>query len=484
MRLADIVAALDRPSVEGVVDRPIQGVTHDSRAAGPLDLYVAIPGAHVDGRRFVPGLKVAAVIAEGPVNAEAGVSTILVPDARRALALAAAALHGQPARHLPVVGITGTNGKTTTTWMLEGIARGAGLSCGVIGTIGHRIAGEAIPTRFTTPEAPALQALLARALDAGCAYVAMEVSSIGIALERVAQIPFRVGIFTSFSQDHLDFHKDMATYLAAKERLFTELMDPDGTAILCGDDPVVRAIRPRAARTWRTSVGGEGEIRALDARLDGKGAVARVETPMGAGTLRLRMPGLHNLQNALGALGAGLALGIPLEQVLGGLEAMDPVPGRLEPIENPLGITVLVDYAHTPDALARVLTTLRPLTRGRLLTLFGCGGDRDAEKRPLMGEAASAGSDRVYLTSDNPRSEDPLAILAQILAGVRGERVVEPDRARAIALVIADAQPGDLVLIAGKGHESTQTIGQIERPFSDAAVARAALAARASSGTP
>jgi len=478
MRLDQIVDALEHPSVSGPLDRTVSSVTHDSRRAGRDDVFVAIPGAVVDGRRFVPGLQVAAVIAEGPVNAEPGVTVIQVPSARAALADAAAVVSGRPATALPVVGITGTNGKTTTTWLLEGIAQAAGWPVGILGTAGHHIAGAPVATERTTPEAPVVQGLLARARDAGCRFVAMEVSSHGVALERVRAIPFQVVAFTSWGRDHLDFHGTPEAYFAAKARLFTELVDPTGAAVLNAEHPDIAALSPRTATTWRVRLSEPADLWIEGLRLGLDGAEGQVHTPCGSGPFRLQLLGAHNVENALCALGCALALGVSLDEALAGLAGQRAVRGRLEAVPNGHGLHVLVDYAHTPDALERVLATLRTLGAGRILTVVGCGGDRDKGKRPLMGQAADVGSDCVYATSDNPRSEDPGQILAELVAGVAGEHRAIVDRAEAIATAIQDATPSDIVLIAGKGHERTQEIAGVRHPFDDAEVAAAALARR------
>ena len=487
MRLRQLLPFLEPLSSSGDLDRTVTAVTHDSREARADAVFVAIQGARQDGRRFAPTLDVAAVVAEGPVQVRPGVAVVQVASARRALAQAAAALAGQPGRQVPVIAVTGTNGKTSSCWMLEHIALTAGRSPGILGTTGHRLRGVPLPdgplTRFTTPEAPILQALLAQMRDAGCNLIAMEASSIGLALHRADEIPFRAAAFTSFSRDHLDFHHTEAAYLAAKQRLFTALIDPDGVAVLNGDDPVIAATPTRARTTWRyTCRGADAEIVATAPQLSLAGVVAQVQTPAGSGELRLPLVGMHNLENALAVLGCALAVGISLADALRGLSSLPVIPGRLEAVPGPAsGPRVFVDYAHTPDALARVLATLRPLTAGRLVTVFGCGGDRDPGKRPLMGAEAGAASDQVFVTSDNPRHEDPDAIIAEILPGVAGAAaavVVEPDRAAAIGGAIAGAGPEDVVLIAGKGHETYQIVGDVQRPFSDVAVASAALRAR------
>ena len=480
MHLSALLPRLCARSVDGPTDRMIAGVSHDSREVGPDDIFVAITGARFDGRRFAPGLDVAAIIAQGPVEARPGVTVIEVDDSRAALAAAAAALAGDPAAKIPVIGLTGTNGKTTTCWMLERIFLHAEKTPGILGTNGHRINGAPLPdsrlTRYTTPEAPILQAILAHMVEAGCQVAAMEVSSIGLAMRRADELPFAVAVFTNLSRDHLDFHADMADYLAAKRLLFTRLLRPEGRAILNADDPAA-AGTPSQAPVWTFTrrPGVAADICAHAPRYTLSGTIADITTPRGSGTLRLSMVGHHNLENALAAVGAALAVGLDLSTVLDGLAALPSVPGRLERVENTAGVHVFVDYAHTPDALRRVLATLRPLCTGRILTVFGCGGDRDAGKRPLMGTAASTGSDVVYVTSDNPRREDPLAIIDDIRPGLAGPHVVQPDRARAITAAITAASPGDVVLIAGKGHETYQIIGTTSRPFSDAAVASQAL---------
>ena len=471
MRLADLLTHLDVLQVVGSTDRPVHRVVHDSRLASADDVFVAITGAKVDARALARDLDVAAVISDVPLPLRKGVTLVVVANPRMALAQAATALNGFPGAALPVVGVTGTNGKTTTTWMLEAIAEAAGLKSGIIGTTGFRVAGAAEPASFTTPEAPVLQDLLARMRTAGCGLVAMEVSSIGLSLHRVDGIPFRVAVFTNFSQDHLDFHGSMAAYREAKARLFRELLAPDGTAVLNADDPVWRDMIPPSGRALTTGLTGSAHISAAVVAAGLHGTDCWVRTPSGEGALRVRLPGLFNVSNALGALGAALVLGIPFDIALNGLANLRRVPGRLDPVENPGGPAIFVDYAHTPDALERVLAVLKPLTEGRLITVFGCGGERDRSKRPLMGRAASEASDHVILTSDNPRSEDPAMILAEIAAGVAGPHTIVPDRAEAIDMAIRQAGPRDCVLIAGKGHEATQTIAGLAIPFDDRLVA-------------
>ena len=476
MDLATLLPLLAPRAVSGPTSRPVLGVGHDSRTIGANDIFVAIQGGSVDGRRFAPTLSCAAVIADGPVEVMPGVTTILVDDARKTLALAAAALHGHPARALSAVGITGTNGKTTTALLLEATMSHAGEKGLVIGTTGHRLAGRPINATHTTPEAPVLHALMAEARDASCSYAVMEVSSIGLDLRRVDAIPFNAAAFTSFSQDHLDFHGDMTRYLAAKARLFDELLAPDGIAVLFGDDPAISSLQVSHRPVIRYGRSDRCDVRITDAVADLDGCRATV-LAFGT-TLRVDTPlvGAHNLENAVCAFVLAQVLGLTASQAAAGLAAAPHVPGRLQPVPRSSGQPrIFVDYAHTPDALVKVLTALRPLTVGAIHTVFGCGGDRDRAKRPHMGRAVAEHSDRLTVTSDNPRSEDPLAIIAEVVAGISAEAHSEVDRRTAIFDSVQSAGPNDVVLIAGKGHETTQTIGTQVLPFDDRLVAAEAL---------
>jgi UDP-N-acetylmuramoyl-L-alanyl-D-glutamate--2,6-diaminopimelate ligase len=477
MLLSTLIKHLGPVQTDGPLDREVQRITHDSRDAQPTDLFVAIRGERLDGRRFVRGLAVAAVIADGPVRPDPGVTTISVPNARIALAHAAAALADFPAHTLPVVGITGTNGKTTVCWMLEAIAQAANWKVGVVGTTGHRIGETSFKASHTTPEAPKLQHLLATMRDANCRFAAIEVSSIALALHRADGIPFKVAVFTNLSRDHLDHHGDMDTYLSAKARLFGELMANDGVAVLNLDDPATPQIDSAGKATWTygQATGADFRYRIIDATLGGSHIF--IDSPHGTTELDLPLLGAHNVANAVAAFAAACALGISVDDCVSGLSQLRHIPGRLEPVANPLGIHVLVDYAHTPDALDAVLTSLASLGKRRILTVFGCGGDRDAGKRSQMGVAASRYSDKVFITSDNPRTEDPQAIIADILPGLSGDHAVVIDRETAISTAIQEACAGDIVLIAGKGHERHQIIGQSTHPFDDVQVAMAACRA-------
>jgi len=471
MLLSTLIPQLGVVSIDGPTDRTIERVIYDSRDARPADVFVAIRGERVDARQFVPDLEVAAVVADGPVSARDGVTVIIVPNARVALAAIASALEGHPSHTMPVVGITGTNGKTTVTWMLESIIKAAGETSGVIGTTGHRIAGESIEATHTTPEAPIMQALLRRMKDAGCAAGLMEVSSIGIVMHRADAIPFRVAVFTSFSRDHLDFHSSMESYLAAKAKLFEELLDPDGVAVLNADEPACETINPGTRTCLTYGLGPSAMIRAVDLNSSVTGTHFAVVTPSGTHEVNLHLMGTHNVSNALAAFAAAHALGIDSEAIVSGLNQLESIPGRLELVPNTRGLHVLVDYAHTPEALRSVLRFLRPLTRGRILCVFGCGGDRDPGKRPDMGAAADEGSDWVFVTSDNPRHEDPMSIIDSIVAGIKGPFTVDVDRRSAIEAAIQTAKSGDIILIAGKGHETTQVMGNTVTEFDDRTVA-------------
>ena len=465
MLLADLLAGVPHRVLTGPLDRPITAVTQDSRHASAGSVFVAVKGLRVDGHRFVPDVHADAVVVEDAVEAPEGCTVVQVDDTRAALAGLSAELFGHPSREVPVIGITGTNGKTTTTWMLEAIARAAGIQCGVVGTTGNRIDGRELETLFTTPEAPEWQALLREMVDAGCGLVAAEVSSIGLAARRVDATTFAVAVYTNLSRDHLDYHGSMEAYAAAKMRLFDEFAP--GRAVVHADAPEV----PGA---WTYGL-ESGDLRPVDLELDVQGSRGIVRTPLGDLNLDIALVGRFNVENALAAAGAALAVGIGVEAVERGLASLEVVPGRLEPVPTDKPFDVLVDYAHTPDALVTVLETLRPLTAGRLVCVFGCGGDRDPGKRPEMGRAACQGADLVVVTSDNPRSEDPQAILSDIQPGLDHTAHIEVDRRVAIHHAISLARAGDVVLIAGKGHETTQEIAGVKHAFDDRLVAAEVL---------
>jgi UDP-N-acetylmuramoyl-L-alanyl-D-glutamate--2,6-diaminopimelate ligase len=493
VRFESLLGAMPEREVRGALPATIRGLTDDSRRVVAGGCFVAVRGLRADGHRFIPqaverGAR--AVVAEppDPLPGEA-VGRILVPDTRRALPRLADAYFGHPSRALTVVGITGTNGKTTTSYLCEALLRARGLATGIIGTIQYVVKDRAREASQTTPDAIELQGLLAEMVTAGVGGVAMEVSSHALELHRVDGVAFDVAVFTNLTQDHLDFHKTMEGYAAAKRRLFFELLSAGGksgaTAVLNGDDPVgAEWARTLPGRVLTFGLSPGCVIRPLQHE-SGLGGI-RLLAASPAGSVRIVSPliGEHNVMNLLGAVGVGIALGLDPPAVAGALASVTRVPGRFEQVETGQDFLVVVDYAHTPDALQRVLETARRLTPGRLGVVFGAGGDRDRGKRPVMGRIAATLADRVWLTSDNPRSEDPAAIIEEIAAGVvpppRLGYAKCADRRGAIQQAIAWASPGDTVVLAGKGHEPYQIIGQEVLPFDDRLVAREALAGRAS----
>lgn len=462
------------PSEE--VGTRVLDVTHDSREVTPGTLFVAVRGATVDGHDFVDRAVAAgasAVCVEGELDVD--VPQIVVADTRRAMGPLAARVHDDPSHHLAVVGVTGTNGKTTVTHYVESIARTAGVATGLIGTVGVRVGDESIGSDRTTPEATDFQRLLAKMRDRGCQLVAVEVSSHALALGRVRATRFEVTAFTNLSRDHLDFHGEMEAYLAAKESLFHEY--EVGTAVINVDDPAGRAIADRY-RGVLVEVGSDGDARAERIVPTATGSAFHLVTPWGDRDVEAAVTGRFNVDNALVAAVSSLAAGIGLDQVVSGLAGLPGVPGRFERVSGDDPVTVIVDYAHTPAGIAHAITTARDISAGRVIALVGAGGDRDREKRPLMGESVSA-ADLAVITSDNPRSEDPMAIIEAVANGVvpGTETVIEVDRRRAIELALAGAAGGDVVLILGRGHEPHQEIAGQKHPFDDRQVASTTLGA-------
>jgi UDP-N-acetylmuramoyl-L-alanyl-D-glutamate--2,6-diaminopimelate ligase len=485
----------------------ISGIHYDSRKVTEGGLFVAIRGLATDGHRFVLDAVdrgAAALVCETPVAAP--IPVVLVEDSRQALAEAAAAFYGRPSEALTVIAVTGTNGKTTVTYLIEGILKAAGLETGVIGTVNYRYQDRIFDNPVTTPESLDLQRIMAQMRDGGVTHVVMEASSHALDLERVHACRLRLGIYTNITQDHLDYHRDMTTYQAAKALLFERYLRPEEGPATTGrqiqavfnvDDAFGRSLHERLphAKLSCSAEDRSADIRAEVARADATGFKGRLATPAGFIELDSPLVGAYNLENILSAAGAAVALGIRPAAIAAGLKATHRIPGRLEAVPNTSGRQVYVDYAHTPDALDNVLRAVRPLTQGRILCVFGCGGDRDAAKRPLMGEIVGRRSDIALVTSDNPRSEDPAAIIAQILPGVTQAlpqvltaaeleadtppkgHLVEADRRRAIELAIRGSRPFDVVLIAGKGHETYQIVGDRVLDFDDWAVAHNILAA-------
>jgi UDP-N-acetylmuramoyl-L-alanyl-D-glutamate--2,6-diaminopimelate ligase len=489
MRLSGLLARAAVIPVDRVgADPEIRGVHVDSRRVRPGDVFAALRGARADGAAFVTDALsrgAAAIVAETPKpeGVPEAVAWVRVPDARHAVGLVAREWHGRPDLAMTLVGITGTNGKTTVSYFVESIAKAAGRSAGRIGTTGAAYAGLEIPSANTTPEATELFALLARMRDAGTRLVAMEVSSHALALHRVAGARFAVAAFLNLGRDHLDFHGTPEAYFEAKASLFDRL-GADDAAVLPADDPLGEALARRTRGRVVTWGRGDGaDVRLRNEVFDLDGGRATIESPWGSARIETALVGRFNLDNALAAAACAFAAGLAPAAVERGVAALASVPGRLERVEAGQPFTVLVDYAHTPEALEVALAAVRAARPRRLGVVFGCGGERDRGKRPRMGRAAASAADALWLTSDNPRSEDPLAILAEAHAGVvevpgAAERTaVEPDRARAIAAALGWAREGDAVVIAGKGHESTQTFADRTVPFDDREHAREALAA-------
>ncbi len=481
--------------MQGNLDREITGLTDDSRRVSPGGLFVAVKGTQSDGHRFLAQAVAAGagaiVVETGRVSRETlasiGVPVIQVGDSRRALGLLASRFYGDPSRRLKMIGVTGTNGKTTTTYLCKAILEAACTRAGVIGTVAYLFGEERVVATHTTPGALELQGLLRKMVDAGMQAVVMEVSSHALALDRAAGCQFGTAVFTNLTQDHLDFHADMEDYFRAKLRLFTELA-AGARAIVNGDDPYSgRVVEATRARVWTYAIDRPADLRAADVQISLNGVRFTAHTPEGSVALRSPLVGRHNVHNILAAVGVGLAQGVPLEASAAGVAALKNVPGRFEQVDAGQPFTVIVDYAHTEDALYRLLTTAQSVRTGRIITVFGCGGDRDRGKRPKMGRVAARYSDVVVVTSDNPRTEDPDAIIREILPGVEaglreaghGRYLIHADRRAAIAEAIRLARPGDLVLIAGKGHEDYQIIGKEKHPFDDRVAAHEAIEALA-----
>jgi UDP-N-acetylmuramoyl-L-alanyl-D-glutamate--2,6-diaminopimelate ligase len=477
-------------------DREVTGVTHDSRAVARGVVFVAVRGQRADGAAFAGEAErrgAVAIVAETP--APAGITTpwIRTPDARLALAELAGIFYGHPSESLTVVGVTGTNGKTTSTYLLAAVFDAAGLTCGRMGTVTVRVGPDPTDERdasHTTPEAPDVQRLLREMADRGCKACAMEVSSHALVLQRVSGLRFAAAIFTNLTRDHLDFHVDMNQYFAAKRRLF-EMLPAGAPAIVNIDDPWGRQLAASLPRVVTYGIQGAADVRAVAIGSTLEGLAFQIETPSGSLSMRSPLVGRPNVYNILGVVAATAALGVPHRTIETGIARLDGVPGRFQVVSGTTDdVRVVVDYAHTDDALKNLLETARPLAAGKLVTVFGCGGDRDRTKRPLMGTVAARLSDLVVLTSDNPRSEDPLRIIDEIKRGIvppvdpsapkRPETplVVNPDRRAAIEQAIRAAGAGDLVIIAGKGHEKYQVIGTRTIPFDDVEIAHAALADR------
>lgn len=477
-----------------IPDVEVGGIAHDSRQVKPGYAFVALPGSTVDGRKFARDAVergAAVVVAEGGVELPEGAFQVAVDDSWVALARMSANFNGHPSRRMQVIGITGTNGKTSTAGLCEAVLTRAGYRVGVLGTINYRWAGREIPATLTTPFATEIQSYLREMSDAGCDAAVMEVSSHALAQHRTEFIEFDRAILTNITLDHLDYHGTFGDYCRAKMRLFQSLQPNEHnggtTAIINLDDKQAGQVMS-LVRGARLTYGIESsaDVRARDVVSDEGGVSFTAATPEGEVPVRLPLIGIHNVYNALAAMACGVSYRVVPEVIAEALATVRSVPGRFEVVSSDSDFLVVVDYAHTPDALESAIRAARQLCRGKLRTVFGCGGDRDPSKRPIMGGIAEQTSEVVYVTSDNPRSEDPDAIIMDILAGMSQGKTdqvhVEPDRRRAITRAILEAQSGDLVLVAGKGHENYQILGDTVVPFDDRDVAREALRLRKEGG--
>ena len=494
MNWKELIEEVAAVGAGGGSDEPVTGIEYDSRRVRPGSVFVAMKGGSTDGNRFVE--KAIAAGALGIITDSAhkfdhllvfepGLPVLEVEHGRRALAEASAAFFGHPERKLAATGITGTNGKTTTAFLIEALLNAAERKAVLIGTIEYHVAGEVRPSVHTSPESRDLYELMADGVSRGATELVTEVSSHALDQGRMAGVSFDVAVFTNLTRDHLDYHQTMERYFAAKRLLFDGTVYPTPrVAVINAHDPHSEQLAESARKAGaevRTYGIGSGDWSAASHTLTPSGAVIELETPAGAVKVTSRLAGEVNILNLLAALAASHARGIPFADLVEFIPRLQPVPGRFQTVDAGQPFTVIVDYAHTDDALRNLTALARQITGasgGRVITLFGCGGDRDRTKRPKMGQAAGEGSDFVVATSDNPRSEEPLAILAEVEPGLKATQVrytIEPDRAAAIRLALGEAKPGDVVLLAGKGHEKEQIIGFTAIPFDDAQIALSAL---------
>jgi len=486
LKMAELLAVLAPLQVAGPVDGTVSGLAYDSRRVVQGGLFFALRGSHADGHAFIPNALAAgaaAVVMEQPLPLPENVLGIVVADSRQALALASALFYGNPAGGMLAVGVTGTNGKTTITYLLEALLQAAGRKPAVIGTVSYRFGSRQDPASHTTPESLELQQALAEFAAEGADALVMEVSSHALEQNRIAGIPFAAGIFTNLTPEHLDYHQTMEAYFASKRRLFADHVIPAGKpAVINIDDAYGARLADEFAGSWTCGLAEGARIRAQQVEMNRDGVRFEVSLPDGVVAIESPLLGRFNVSNLLCAIATAAALGIDGQTIAATLRVAGRVPGRLERVNNRRDALVLVDYAHTGDALENVLATVRDLKPRRLITVFGCGGDRDRSKRPVMGEVAARYADLVIVTSDNPRTEDPVAILDEIIPGVRrcqprelsaaeakterGYRVIG-DRRQALDFAVSLLQPGDLLLVAGKGHEDYQIIGKTKHHFDD-----------------
>jgi UDP-N-acetylmuramoyl-L-alanyl-D-glutamate--2,6-diaminopimelate ligase len=488
VRFAKLLRGIDAGVAATLGDFEISEIAYDSRKVNPGTLFVAIRGEKTDGNKFVSdavGRGAVAVISEEPRSDSlpANFPWIQVASARKALAIAGANFYARPADVLKLVGVTGTNGKTTTSYLVDSILRAAGCEVGLLGTIGYRLVRESLPAPNTTPESLDLQKYLAQIVRAGGTHAVLEASSHALALDRLWGCPFAVAIFTNLTRDHLDYHKTLEEYFAAKRRLFEGTGGPPPAAgVINSDDEFGQRLLGLASRTLRYGLEPGAEVTTRKPEISLTGIEFTADTPTGKIEIRSKLVGRHNVYNLLAAVSAGVALDLPKEVITAGIAQLSAVPGRFERIDAGQPFLVVVDYAHTDDALRNLLATAKDLNSGgRIITLFGCGGDRDRTKRPLMGEVAGRSSEIVVLTSDNPRTEDPLLIINDAIVGLQRTKAkvfVEPDREKAVELALDEARAGDIVLLAGKGHETYQVLRDRTIEFDDRDVARRILKRR------
>lgn len=487
MRLVKLLRGIDARDAAPHGDLEIREIAYDSRRVKPGDLFVAIRGEKVDGNKFAGDAisrGAIAVLSEQapPDQIPAGFPWVRVTDARKALAISGANYYGRPAEVLKLIGVTGTNGKTTTSYLVDSVLRAAGCEVGLLGTISYRLVRATRPAPNTTPESLDLQSFLAEIVRSGGTHAVLEASSHALAMDRLWGCPFAVAIFTNLTRDHLDYHKTMEEYFASKRRLFAGTGAPAPVSnVINRDDEFGRRLSGMASRTLTYGLEPGADVTTRKPALSLSGIEFTAETPAGKVEIHSKLVGRHNIYNILAAVGAGVALGLSREVIASGIAQLSAVPGRFERVDAGQPFLVIVDYAHTDDALRNLLATARDLKPdGRIITLFGCGGDRDRTKRPMMGEAAGRASDIVVLTSDNPRSEDPLLIINDAIVGLQRTKakvLVEADREKAIEIALDEARAGDIVLLAGKGHETYQVLRDRSIDFDDREVARRILRA-------
>jgi len=497
MKLKDLLAGTGvDPVFSSRLKAEVHGLCTDSRKIKEGDLFIALPGARTDGTAHIAeaiNRGAVAVVCEKELG-EMKIPALVVSSTRKALAVLAANYYGRPADSLDLIGVTGTNGKTTVAWLVEAICAAGGSSTGLLGTIANRYAGKSFEPNYTTPEPIELQEYLRKMVDADVETVVMEVSSHALSQERVHGLTFRSAAFMNLSRDHLDYHKDMEDYFQAKRKLFLENLSSGGVAIVSAEDSyalrIFNELRAQRRAAWKFSLEENAELFAVNASFNADGIVATLKTPAGDIPMRSHLVGTHNLENIMAAAGLTLSLGFSRKDVQVGIESMKHIPGRMEKVAMG-GVTVLVDFAHTDVALRRALQSARKICTGKLTAVFGCAGERDHGKRPLMGEVAAEIADLPILTTDNSRSEDADDIVAQIVPGLEkhslrrvgvakirsGERgyLIEFDRSQAIQTAVSLAKPGDVILIAGKGHERYQEQEGAREPFDDVEEARKAL---------